>query len=363
MPETETPTRTESRPVKLEPEHPAHPQGQTRARLLAVVATVLVLAFLKWSHPATMPLAFAVFLIALAWPLQERLEERLPRWAAFTLTVLVVLLVLAAFLGALWWAADQVAEKAPQYAGRAQQVYESFQAWLQRYGLSLPQNGAGVIPELARALLGVLASSLSLISLVLALTILGLAEVRDFRQRAMQAFRREREGTALVESVRQIAIKYQRYLWALTATALLQGVTVWLLSLALGLDFAFVWALLAFLLNFVPTVGSILAVFPPTLFALFQFNTPGRVLAVLLGMSALQLLMGNYVDPILKGKFVSLSSVVVLISVVFWGWVWGVAGALLSVPITVGIVVATDHFPQTRWIARLLSREPKRKEA
>lgn len=373
MPHTETLAATEPRPVRprestREPrdsEHPGHPAGKIRARLLAVVTTVLVLAFLKWSEPATMPLAFAVFLIALAWPLQERLGRRLPGWAAFTLTVLALLLLLAAFVGALWWGAHMIGEKAPQYESQIDQVYQSFQGWLQQYGLPLPQGGSGLSRflsgDLARSVLGNVASSLGLIALVLALTILGLAEVPRFRGRAARAFRHQRHGTELIESVRQIATKYQQYLGALTVTAVLQGVTVWLLSVALGLDFAFVWALLAFLLNYLPTVGSTIAVIPPTLFAVFQFGSPGRTLLVFLSMSALQLIMGNFIDPLIQGRMVTLSPVVVLTSIVFWGWIWGVPGALLGVPITLGIVIATDHFPETRWIARLLASERQQK--
>jgi AI-2 transport protein TqsA len=352
-------------------ELPEAPSGKTRARLQAVTATVLVLAFLKWSAPATMPLAFAAFLIALAWPLEEHLEKRMPRWAALTLTILVILGLLAAFIGALWWSGHLVAERSPEYAGRVEQLYQRFQAWLQSYGMSLPQSGSGtggsvmsgVGGGLAKTVLGGAASSISLLALVLALTILGLFEVRDFRERATRAFRDERHGTELIESVRQIAVKYQRYMGALFVTAVLQGVMVFLLALVLGLDFAFVWALMAFLLNFLPTVGSTIAVIPPTLFALLQFDGFGRTLAVFLGMSAVQLIMGNYVDPLIQGRFVALSPVVVLTSIVFWGWIWGVPGAFLGVPITVGIVVATDHFAKTRWIARLLSSEPRKKSS
>jgi predicted PurR-regulated permease PerM len=75
-------------------------------------------------------------------------------------------------------------------------------------------------------------------------------------------------------------------------------------------------------------------------------------------MCILQLVMGNYADPLIQGKYLALSPVVVLAAIVFWGWVWGVAGALLGVPITVGIVIAADQFPQTRWIARLLAEKP-----
>ena len=172
----------------------------------------------------------------------------------------------------------------------------------------------------------------------------------------MEAFGDSR-GRSLIDSAEAISSKYQSYLWACTVAAILQGLSVWLFSLAMGLDFAFVWGLLAFLLNYIPTVGSALAVLPPTLFALIQFNGLGRPLAVFLGMALLQLLFGNYIDPIIQGRYVSLSPVVVLISIVFWGWVWGVSGALLGVPITLGIVIAADHFPNTRWIARMLAEE------
>jgi len=364
MPTTETLTE----PRRREPARETEPPGKIRARLQAVTATILVLAFLKWSEPATMPLVFAAFAIALAWPLEELLEKRLPRWAALTVTILAILLLLAAFACALWWSVHLMAEKAPQYMGRVEQLYQRFQGWLRGYGLTLPMSGSGrgspVIGAgtgLARTVLGGAASSASLIALVLALTILGLFEVRDFRNRAARAFRDERHGRELIEAARQIAVKYQQYLWSLFVTAVLQGVTVYLLALALGLELAFVWALIAFLLNFLPTVGSAIAVIPPTLFALLQFDGLGRPLAVFLGMSALQLVMGNYVDPLIQGRFVALSPTVTLFSIVFWGWIWGVAGAFLGVPITVGIVVATDHFPKTSWIARLLSSDPPKR--
>jgi predicted PurR-regulated permease PerM len=335
--------------------------GQTRARLLAVVATILVLAFLKWSHAVTMPAGFAVFLIALAWPLEERLERRLPRWASFTLTLLVLLLVFGLFVGALVWSGQSVADEAPRYAGKLREVYGQLEARARGLGLSLPSGGPSGLAGggVAKAVLGAAASSISLILLVAALTALGLFEVRDFKTKARQAFRDPRHGEALAESVRAIVGKYGIYLWARTVTAIIQGVTVSLFALLVGLDFAFVWGVLAFLLNYIPTLGSVVAVIPPSLFALVQFDGFGRPLLVFLGMAVLQILCGNYIDPLIQGKYLELSPVVVLLSVVFWGWIWGIGGAFLSVPIMVGLVITTDHFPSTRWIARLLAEAPK----
>ena len=343
---------------------PQSEPGRTRARLQAVTATVLVLAFLKWSQVVTMPLAFAVFLIALAWPLEERLERRLPRWASFTLTLLVLLLVFGLFVGALVWSGQTVAEKAPQYADKVQEIYRQLEARAQGLGLPLPEGGLSGIAGggAAKAALAAVSSSISLILLVAAMTALGLFEVRDFKDKTRKAFRDPHHGEALAESVRSIVGKYELYLWARTVTSIIQGVTFWLFALVMGLDFAFVWGVLAFLLNYIPTLGSAVAVIPPSLFALVQFDGYTRPLLVFLGMAVLQIVCGNYIDPLIEGKYLSLSPVVVLFSIVFWGWIWGISGAFLSVPIMIGVVVATDHFPSTRWIARLLAEAPKKKD-
>ncbi|HET9227685.1 MAG TPA: AI-2E family transporter [Thermoanaerobaculia bacterium] len=323
--------------------------GRVRARLQSVVAVVLVIAFLKWSTVATMPVAFAAFLVALAWPLQKKLENRLPSGVSFVIAVLVLLLVVGLFVGVLWWTGQTVAERSSEYMPRLQAVNQQVQAWARAYGIELAGGS-----ELAGRAAGAAASSVTLILLILALAILGLHEVRRFRRKSLEAFG-ESKGGRLIETVEAIVSKYQRYLWARTLAALIQGVTVWLFSLVMGLDFALVWGLIAFLLNYIPTIGSVVAVVPPVLFSLIQFDGLGRPLAVLLGMALLQLLCGNYADPLIQGKLLKLSPVVVLASVVFWGWVWGIPGALLGVPITIGAVIATDHFPQTRWIARLLA--------
>lgn len=341
---------------------PENVEGRVRARLLAVVAVVLVIAFLKWSAVATMPVGFALFLIALIWPLQRKLEHRLPRKVSFLLAVLALLALVGLFVWALWWSGETVAERAPQYAQRLQALSGQAEAWARSKGIDLSgmsATGGSGGSDLVRPLAGAVASAVSLTLLILALAILGLHEVPRFRQKAEGAFEDGRRGQDLIGTVESITEKFQRYLVARTVAALVQGVTVWLFSLAMGLDFAFVWGLMAFLLNYIPTIGSAVAVIPPTLFSLVQFDSLGRPLAILAGMALLQIVCGNYLDPLIQGKLLALSPTVVLASIVFWGWVWGIPGALLGVPITIGIVIATDHFPQTRWLARMLADEPE----
>jgi predicted PurR-regulated permease PerM len=128
-----------------------------------------------------------------------------------------------------------------------------------------------------------------------------------------------------------------------------------LLTLAFGLDLWMLWGLLAFLLEFVPTIGSVLAVIPPALYAAVQFDGLARPLGLTLALTVMQLFLGNYVDPKIEGRMLSLSPFVVLASIVLWAWVWGAAGALLGVPLTIAVTTIARHFDGTRWLWALLT--------
>ncbi len=143
-------------------------------------------------------------------------------------------------------------------------------------------------------------------------------------------------------------------MWVKTLTSAITGVATWLAALAFGLPLAWVWGFLAFLLEYIPSVGSALAVIPPTLMALAEGGMP-KAAAVLLVIGGLQVFFGNVVDPRLEGKLMSLSPFGVLLSIVFWGWLWGPAGALLAVPLTVAAVIACRHIPGARGVATVVA--------
>jgi predicted PurR-regulated permease PerM len=155
--------------------------------------------------------------------------------------------------------------------------------------------------------------------------------------------------------------KLRRYLLVMTFTSFLTGLLTSIWCFVLGVDLAFVWGLVGFILNFIPTLGSIIAVIPPTLVALV-FNGVGRGIATLLGLAAIQTVMGNFVDPHLQGKTLQLSPFVALISIAFWGWVWGIPGAILGVPMTIAIVLLCQEFDSTRGIAIVLGEVEGKKE-
>lgn len=113
--------------------------------------------------------------------------------------------------------------------------------------------------------------------------------------------------------------------------------------------------MLNFLLNFVPVIGNIIGIIPPVLYAFMQFDGFTVPLIVLVGFVVLQVAISNFVYPILQGRQLSLSPLAIIIAMTFWSWIWGIAGALIAVPLTAGVVIICSHFQRTRWVARLLS--------
>jgi AI-2 transport protein TqsA len=169
-----------------------------------------------------------------------------------------------------------------------------------------------------------------------------------------------RASSRIIEAVINTSKKLRRYVLVLSFTCLLTGVLTSLWCFLVGVDLAFVWGLIPFLLNYIPTLGSIIAVIPPTLAALL-YQGVWQGVAALVGLAAIQVLVGNFVDPRLQGRTLQLSPFIALILIVFWGWVWGIPSALLGIPMTVFIILLSQEFETTRGIALLLG-EPQNQD-
>jgi predicted PurR-regulated permease PerM len=146
------------------------------------------------------------------------------------------------------------------------------------------------------------------------------------------------------------------YLGIKTIVSLATGVVAGLLTWAVGLDFPLLWAMLAFLLNYVPNIGSIIAAVPAILMALIQLG-PGEAMATAVGFVAINIVFGNVIEPRMMGYGVGISPLIVFIGLVFWGWVFGPVGMLLSVPLTMTLKLALESDKRTRWIAILIGSE------
>ncbi|MGW8161951.1 MAG: AI-2E family transporter, partial [Desulfobulbales bacterium] len=158
---------------------------------------------------------------------------------------------------------------------------------------------------------------------------------------------------ASLEEYGQIITGVNRYMLLKTATSLLTGILVTSALLFVGVDFAVMWGLVAFLLNFVPTVGSIIAAFPAVLLALVQLGLGPAATAAACYL-AINVLVGNILEPRIMGTGIGLSPLVIWVTMAFWGWVLGPVGMLLSVPLTMTLKIALSTSENTKWIALLL---------
>ena len=162
-------------------------------------------------------------------------------------------------------------------------------------------------------------------------------------------------ATRIISILNSIAGEIGRYLSVQFLISLATGILVWLALMFLGVQFAITWGALAFLLNFIPTVGSIIASVPPVLLALVQFHPSyWQSIATLLVLLTIQMSIGNVLAPKVLGDQLNLSPVVVLLSLVFWGWLWGIAGAILSVPIASAVKIVCEHIEPLHPIAVMM---------
>jgi len=165
----------------------------------------------------------------------------------------------------------------------------------------------------------------------------------------------ERRAAQMKKIVGSISSEISRYLWVMVIISLTTGVLIWLALSLIGVDFPVTWGALAFFFNFIPTIGSIVASLPPILLALVQFYPavwPGVV--TLVAITAIQMTIGNFIAPKVLGDRLHLSPVVILISLLFWGWLWGIVGALLAVPIASAIKIACENIEELHPIAIMM---------
>ncbi|MCW5735723.1 MAG: AI-2E family transporter [Enhydrobacter sp.] len=326
-------------------------------RLLFVIAAVLVTAALRATYPVTMPLAVALVVVAAVWPIKQWLEGFLPRWASYGGTVVALLVVSALFVGGVWFSATHVVSVFARNKARFEEIYESLSTWRERLGID-DIGGPQTYSELLGLAQTVLTNTYTLLvylGFILLLVILALPEVSYVRRRLAETLDRE-ERLAMVAAIDEIGLKVRRYLGTTFLTSIITGVASAVWSFAVGLELALVWGVLNFLLNFVPLIGNVVGVVPPTLYAVVQFQNASMPLLVLAGFLVLHIVISNFIYPALQGQSLSLSPFAIVVALAFWTWMWGFAGALLAVPLTAACVIAADHFAGTRWIARVLTR-------
>ena len=192
--------------------------------------------------------------------------------------------------------------------------------------------------------------------LIIIYVIFLLIEQRTFGKKMYLMFTDDSHGK-LDRALDRINDSIEQYIFIKTGTSLMTGILSYFVLVLMGVDFAFFWAFLIFVLNYIPSVGSIIATLFPVVLAIIQFDTLGPALGVLLGVGAIQVLVGNFLEPRWLGKSLKISGLAVLLSLVFWNAIWGPTGMFLCVPITVVFMIVFNNFESTKAIAVLLSED------
>ena len=321
--------------------------------LLLMILVIFAIGFiLHQLQTIFKPLLIAIFLSFIFEPMVNFLTGiKIPKFFAFLISLIVVFVVFYLFGLVIYASVASFSEEFPKYQTKFVALYNNVLGMVKvphdQVQLYIKQiKWADVwknlsIPSLLSSTVGTFISFLTNLFLVLIFTIYIVLGKVHMLAKVSKAFPDDR-ANRILSMIKNINRGMQRYLITKTMISVGTGVIAAIVLFAFGVDFAIVWGLLTFLLNFIPNIGSVIATIPPILVTAFQFGSFLKILWVALLLIATQLTMGNVVEPRVMGKSMNLSPLVVIFSLIFWGFIWGPVGMLLAVPIssTIQIICA-----------------------
>ncbi|MEQ8965690.1 MAG: AI-2E family transporter [Azospirillaceae bacterium] len=339
-------------------------------RLAAIVALAIMLGWVLWvGRPILLPLVMALLLAFVLTELAiwigsiRPLGPRLPGWLRYVIALAIVAVVIWGLARLVTVNIGNVVAALPTYQSNLEGVLLSL---YERFGIEEPPTLASIRDEIFRgiSLQGLVRGVLTQVTtgfgtVVIVLTYMAflLLEQRTFARKLTRLADDEAGAERIAATLHEINDRVGRYLVLKATVSLLVGAGSWIVMILIGIDFAGFWAVLIFLLNFVPYIGSFVGVLFPTVLAAVQFAAPGPFLTALVALTAVQVVVGSFVEPRLMGRSLNLSPLVVLLSLSVWGSLWGIVGALLCVPMTVVLLIIFARFEVTRPVAILLSQD------
>ena len=301
------------------------------------------------------PVAFSLFLIAIVWPLQSRLQAYIPRLIALAISVLLLVVAFSGFASLVVWAFSRVGRWILINLSRFQALYNQMASWLEEQGIAVASLWAdhfnvSWIVGLMQKLTGQVNTTLSFWLVVLVYVIIGLLEVEG-TARKIETLPNRRIARVLLAGSEEAAAKIRRYMVVRTMMSVLTGVLVWAFAMLFGLPLAQEWGVIAFTLNYIPFIGPFIATLFPTLLAMVQFDTWQAVIVVFACLNVIQFVVGSYIEPRLSGTMLAMSPFVVLFSIFLWTFLWGLPGTFIGLPITIAVLTFCAQDPATRWLA------------
>ncbi len=342
-----------------------NPSKQATPYLVAFASLIVIIAGLKVAAPLLVQLLMALFIAIICMPSIRWMEDhKVPRSLAIVIVLTVILAFVYAVVALVGDSINAFNGNKAFYIEQLGSRVKSIVSWGASHGMPVENvNLASAfekadIMSLVTLVLGGVGNIFSDFFIIFLCVIFILAETTSFPGKFVRAFS---DAQDKMIHVNHVLSKIRHYLAIKAATSLLTGILASIALLFIGVDYPFLWGMLAFLLNFIPNLGSLLAAVPPVILALIQLGPIGVVWT---GISffAINNIVGNYLEPKLMGKMLGLSAFVVFLSLILWGYIFGTVGMFLSVPLTMMIKIALDTNEKTRWLGILLGPEEEAEE-
>ncbi len=338
--------------------------------LLAIAATFIIIAGMKAASSFIVPVILSIFVSIILSPLYfffasskiPFTKREIPDWLSIILVVVIagfIFFVIGKLVGN---SIQDFSNNLEDYQGALTTKLQALINSLTQLGLPIPENGLsenfspGMIMNVSTSVLNGLGSLLSNTFLIVFTSIFILMEASVFSEKLHRAFPATDLGNSKAkDGTDQVIEKIKRYATIKSIVSLMTGafISAWLWFF--NVEYPFLWGLVAFMFNFIPNIGSIIAAVPAVLLAwLSPESTFATPILVAVGYLAVNFIVGNIVEPKFMGKGLGLSTLVVFLSLLFWGWVLGPVGMLLSVPLTIIVKIILDANEETRWIGIML---------
>ena len=328
--------------------------------IIITAALIIIIAGMKQAASLLVPFLLSIFIAVISFPLMSRLQQSgFSKGLSLTVVMLLVVSIGIGLTVLVGSSLTDFSRSLPDYQQKITAEWGQAIVWLQDHGISVadklkaiadPAAAMGLISSILKGFGNVLTNSFLIILTVVFL----LMEAAGVTQKIILMREQAKEEESDEEDFSQVFVdKLREYMSMKTIISMITGIIIWLAMWLIGLDFPVLWGVLAFMLNFVPNIGSIIAAVPAVMLALVQLGFSSALLVMAVYV-ATNVLIGSVIEPRYMGKGLGLSTLVVFVSLVFWGWVLGSVGMLLSVPLTITVKLALDCKPETKWLGHLL---------
>jgi len=331
--------------------------------IILIGGVVIILGGATLASAIVVPFLLSLFItIILLVPVEALMRRAVPTWLSLSIVLAVMLIFFAAIFVIVGSAGAAFSADLPAYQAKFQALITNVGAWFDARGLDVSTSGLQNVlnPErivsFFQRFIGDVGGALSNIMLIVFTVIFMLSDTGLIKKKLAWHQQQHSAVEGQLGGLSDLVVLLSTYTKIKAAVSLLTGILIWLGLSLMGSKYPVLWGTLAFLLNFIPTIGSIIAAFPVLLLALLNLD-PVLLLMIIALYLTVNIVVGNFIEPVWMGDEVGLATLVVFLSMVFWGWLFGPVGMLLSVPLTISVKFLSLRNPNTLWLALLLSNK------